>query len=422
MKKVILVILFLFSFLSPAVFAGSSAINYANIGNLSGYQGTDWKSDLTFTSDNLGASSFTPKYRKVGDTMEIRGYVATGTLVGSPLAINLPTGYEIDCTKVEDFKSSLGGGRSLAGNSAWEASSGWSFIFFPDCATSTSKIYASYRGNSALFTKINGNDTSTGTAAISFEISVPIKNWVSGGAIPGSNGSGLLYSQTATGTATWTVPSNVYAVFIRAAGGGGQGGGYSGGLSGAGGGGGSCREGVIRVVPGASITVTVGVGGTTGTSGTNGQAGTASKLTYNSIDIFTVDGGSGGQPGGTAGAGVGIGTSGVAGASGGAGTSGSSAPTALWGGVTYLDQYNLSGVAITGSAASIGGGFSTSGGGGGGSSCFGTGGKGGGGNGNGGSCANGGVGAGGGGAGGGQGIAGCTGGNGQVDIFALPPQ
>lgn len=71
------------------------------------------------------------------------------------------------------------------------------------------------------------------------------------------------------GTFNFTVPSNVYWIFIRVWGGGGGG---SGGSGGGGGGGGGYAEGWVSVFPGENITVVVGGGGAPASSG--GTAGT----------------------------------------------------------------------------------------------------------------------------------------------------
>jgi hypothetical protein len=233
----------------------------------------------------------------------------------------------------------------------------------------------------------------------------------------GGSGDGLLYSSSTPGSATWTVPADTYAVWIRASGGGGGGGSNGGGTTGSGGGGGSYAEQVLRVVPGASITVTVGAGGAAA------SAGGDTKLTYNSIDIFTIPGGGGGGTP-TAGAGKGLGVSG--GAGGGASTPGSAAtptiPSVNGNGVliSYLTSYDLSGTVIVNGTGGTAGNSSTGGGGGGGMSGFGSGGLGGNGNCFGG-CAKtaGGPGAGGGGGGAG-GVAGEPGGDGKIEIYAMP--
>jgi len=241
----------------------------------------------------------------------------------------------------------------------------------------------------------------------------------------GGGGTGLLYTSSTPGSATWTVPADTYAVWVRASGGGGAGGASWTSPVGSGGGGGSYDERLLRVVPGENITVVVGAGGVgPAANGGAGGIGGTTKLTYNGIDIYTVPGGLGGLmgvSGGNGGAGVGYGVAGGNGCNNCTGAS-TGLMTFLSNNTvveTLLSIYSTSGVAITGSAGGPNGGSGTGGGGAGGMSGFGKGGVGGGGNGAGGGCGVGGPGAGGGGPGAG-GYAGCNGGDGKIEIYAMP--
>jgi hypothetical protein len=90
---------------------------------------------------------------------------------------------------------------------------------------------------------------------------------------------------------TFTVPAGVTAIKVSMMGAGGAGGGATTNSRGAGGGGGAaqCVLYLTGLVPGASITVTVGTGGV-GTSGTGGAGGTTSFGSY-----VTLTGGGGGS-------------------------------------------------------------------------------------------------------------------------------
>lgn len=106
------------------------------------------------------------------------------------------------------------------------------------------------------------------------------------------------------GTTTWTVPAGVTKVRARVWGAGGGGGVFGGGFPSGGGGGGGYAEGVYTVTPGASIAVTVGLGGVANAAGGSSSFGTYCSAT-------------GGQPG-TNGTGAGVGLGG----NGGIGTGG----------------------------------------------------------------------------------------------------
>lgn len=106
------------------------------------------------------------------------------------------------------------------------------------------------------------------------------------GQLGGDSGSGI-FAQLFTSSGTFTVPSGVSAVKVTVIGGGGGGGGATAGVGqisvgGGGGGGGTAIKWVTGLVPGSTVTVTVGIGGS-GNSGSNGLAqsgGTSSFGTH----------------------------------------------------------------------------------------------------------------------------------------------
>lgn len=97
--------------------------------------------------------------------------------------------------------------------------------------------------------------------------------------------------QVFTISGTWTKPSNVSTVYVKAWGAGGGTAGVSGG-----GGGGAYSEGMIAVI--TDVTVTVGTGGTAGSSNTPGTAG--GNSTFAGTTTLTANGGAVAQTGGTA--------------------------------------------------------------------------------------------------------------------------
>jgi hypothetical protein len=94
---------------------------------------------------------------------------------------------------------------------------------------------------------------------------------------------------------SWTVPANVYRCEVLLIGGGGAGAGRATNLGNGGGGGGAggiCSA-IIKLVPGDTVTVVVGAGGTAGTG--NGGTGASSVFTISGKGSMTAIGGSGGQ-------------------------------------------------------------------------------------------------------------------------------
>ena len=113
---------------------------------------------------------------------------------------------------------------------------------------------------------------------------------------------------TTVGTSSWTVPAGVNTVSAVVIAGGGGGGGSDGFRTegNSGGGGGGTGYGQFVVIPGETLTITVGAGGTS-SSGGNGTTGGSSSITRDTIGLISTTGGTGGaervitsRPGGTA--------------------------------------------------------------------------------------------------------------------------
>lgn len=129
-------------------------------------------------------------------------------------------------------------------------------------------------------------------------------------------GAGLMQPAATiyTSSGSLVVPTGVTRISVLGCGGGGGGGGAGGGSSGTGGSGGGGGSGApvdlvsFTVVPGDTLTVTIGAGGAggtagiAGTKGLNGSNGAATTITGTGVDIYLSGGGFGG--GGTSNNGV----------------------------------------------------------------------------------------------------------------------
>ena len=152
---------------------------------------------------------------------------------------------------------------------------------------------------------------------------------------------------TASGTAT--VPAGVTTIAVEAWGGGGGGGGVSGAnatnrAGGGGGGGAYVLNSSVSVTPNASITITVGSGGTAGSSTADGGSGGSSSFVSGSATV-TANGGGGGKSAGYN-------------SNGNNGTGGAGA-TGTWGGGTGGTANNYSGGGGGGAGATSAGSAST---------------------------------------------------------------
>lgn len=130
---------------------------------------------------------------------------------------------------------------------------------------------------------------------------------------------------TAAGTFSFTVPENVFKVSAVTIGGGGGGSGGDGGRgeTNNGGGGGGVAWGTIDVIPGETLTVIVGTGGSTANGGAGGAGGT-SNISRGATVLLSGSGGAGGaeRTTGTAAGGTSTGTARSGGGSGGNGGTG----------------------------------------------------------------------------------------------------
>jgi len=150
----------------------------------------------------------------------------------------------------------------------------------------------------------------------------------------GSNfGSGNRRATTATtpngiftASDSWVIPAGVFKIYVTGSGGGGSGGGgFGGSAAGGGGGGGSglaCYQKPIDVIPGDTVTITIGAQATGGTPGANGNNGNATILAFTSVAELRLNGGNYGAAGTATNGGAGGACGNFAVAGGGATTTG----------------------------------------------------------------------------------------------------
>lgn len=134
-----------------------------------------WKTETGFTVNGLGTiSNASWKYRQVGDSYQVSGYFAHGTVAASTTYIQLPSSWTIDLTKTAG-----------TGNHNWV---GWSQRFgsetmgattryplFTDGATNNQIFFAIATGTAANgFNKINGSSLTASNLGFTIEFTVPI--------------------------------------------------------------------------------------------------------------------------------------------------------------------------------------------------------------------------------------------------------
>lgn len=117
---------------------------------------TAWTSwTPTFTSfGTVGTINFF--WRRVGDTIEVRGTAVAGTTAGATAKVSLPNGYTIDTTKVGSQTSF--GGYFLGGSTStpfWSAN--WAAVAFYDGSDATAVFFAKTNSGASL-TKENATN------------------------------------------------------------------------------------------------------------------------------------------------------------------------------------------------------------------------------------------------------------------------
>lgn len=160
----------------------SSATNWIVISRMCN---TEWQSYTPTLGGVTGTSTNTAYWRRVGDSMHVRGYFkATGTDTNTA-AISLPssgTSVSIDTTKVIANKTLLGtisNSKSSAVNLSTAGNMG--AIFYD--TTSASNVYlspnANSNGTSSFYGLFSTSNVFDSTSHVSYEFTVPVSGWKS---------------------------------------------------------------------------------------------------------------------------------------------------------------------------------------------------------------------------------------------------
>ena len=225
----------------------------------------------TATSADVGASTFTVTFSGTNSAVSAAGAIVqySGVNKVQPVGSSATaTGGGISSKAVAAPTALNSGGLSLMIGGAGPDTAQTSYSITMPGTSRVASFYANETDNfgSALAisdsaTTASGNMT-TSVAGELAEITILL------------NATGSV-TQTFTSSSTWTCPTGVRSVDVKAWGGGGAGGQRTTSGGGGGGGGGEfAEEPTLVVTPGNSYTVTVGTGGTTGSSPVNGGSST----------------------------------------------------------------------------------------------------------------------------------------------------
>lgn len=137
---------------------------------------TDWKTYTPTFSAGLGTVTFplttVPEWRRVGDSIEIRGFAAAGTVAASVLTIGIPAGLTLAYSD-----TTIASGSLVTSYSGSAALAGMFPIIVP--ATSTTAFCFTSNGSRNAFTILNGSDVLTNTASFSWTAKGKIAGWSS---------------------------------------------------------------------------------------------------------------------------------------------------------------------------------------------------------------------------------------------------
>ena len=173
-----------------------------------GMSGSDWKNDLTFTpSAGFGKpTNVNVWYRRVGDTMEVKGSFTTGTTAASLAYITLPGGYTIDTSKwtATTAVTIAGRGHNLTGSasSLYDTFLGHTYFYN---GVNNDRVNLAILANTDVFATTNAEDLTNPGQVITFEFAIPITGWTTNNGVPG----GVSSLNTLTGALTIAAGSGI---------------------------------------------------------------------------------------------------------------------------------------------------------------------------------------------------------------------
>lgn len=271
-------------------FSSYQLINSSSTSVLSIPNMTDTVTNLGITLTGFGTtSSSTISSRRNGDRLEVWGTFVCGTTTAVNAAINLPSGYVIDYTKISSLGNSeeVGTWYRLYQSTAATMTNSGNGIFGPiflDGST-TNILYFSNQTTSSHFVSLQGSGMAGSTDGVSFNFSIPIVGWTanSGINILGSVAAVpiLPTSQTLSGSGNYNRPAGVSFIQVLVVGPGGGGSAGTAGGGSAGGTGSASTFGTSLLSAGA------------GTGGGSGSTGGAPTVNSPAIDLGSIQGGAG---------------------------------------------------------------------------------------------------------------------------------
>lgn len=188
---------------------------------------SDWNNQYIFTpSAGFGTTTGLNIYsRRVGDSLQVRGYWTNGTVAASTALITMPPGISIDTTKMGSAGAVLLGQwlniPSGATQNLYSAQGNAGPLFYD--GSTTNQIFFSRAAASGTYTKINGNVDFSSSGVPSFDFTVPISGWSSNVQMSNATDTRVVsfFANANSGTqgagfanvTTWTVVKDTHGAF-----------------------------------------------------------------------------------------------------------------------------------------------------------------------------------------------------------------
>jgi len=129
------------------------------------------------TMNNLGTTANVALYkRRERENLVVRGTFNAGTTAGSNFSFSLASGNTIDTNKIPTNSSgTIVGIMYSTNNSAISYGAGVVLLFFD--GSDTASIYGAKAAGTTTFTKTTGSGSVNSSALVTFDFSIPIKEW-----------------------------------------------------------------------------------------------------------------------------------------------------------------------------------------------------------------------------------------------------
>lgn len=138
-----------------------------------------WNNSLTFTPTNFGSTSGSNIWsRRIGDSIQVRGYFTSGTPTGSAGYFDLPSAAPINSAKSGSGGSKVPVGHAyflVTGSGSLGTGNLYAAAFYD--GSDTDKIYFAVAAGSSAFTAAPGTSLAQNTSTFSFDFVYPVSGW-----------------------------------------------------------------------------------------------------------------------------------------------------------------------------------------------------------------------------------------------------